>query len=62
VQVVYFYDVDNSGMLTYKELIKDIVAMDRSWISYSEGLLLPITDYTARVKAPEIISHVGPAF
>lgn len=58
-QVIAFYDVDNSGLITYKELIKDIQKMDRDWMSYSEDRVDPITDFSSRVVRPPILSKVG---
>jgi hypothetical protein len=50
--------MDGSGMLCYKELIADVCKLDRGWMSYAEGLLLPIADFSARVQVPPIVKKV----
>lgn len=58
MQVISFYDVDGSGLICYRELINDVCKLDRSWMSYNEGLLLPINDFSARVVCPNIVKKV----
>ena len=56
--MIAFYDPVGNGLFLYKMLIDDICKMDRSWMSYEEGILLPITDFSARVQVPPIINKV----
>ena len=56
-EILKHYDTTNTNRITYSELIKDVCKLDRSMFSYKEGLLLPITDFTARVNQPPIIKQ-----